>query len=173
MVQNQTPPVREGGERSTNAGQILRSHRKIEPTNAWAIVGVVGYLLIATHSNAQSVSQRSTTDPTYFRVQEPDPVNSFTIELTDPAKIAAARAIVAGQETNRIHVQGALVKAAADYDRPWHFHLDPDSIVFFQIGPQICNRSATWIETHLAQAPPTWCPWGSRVVAEIPPPPNR
>lgn len=124
----------------------------------------IGYALT---SQSGDISAQS---PVYFRIQEPNPKNSFVIELTDPAKIATARAIASGLQKKQVHVEGDLVKTQVFYNKPWHFHLDPASIKFFQIGPRICDRSSTWLQAHLAQAPKTWCPWGSRVAKEIAPP---
>jgi hypothetical protein len=49
----------------------------------------------------------------YFKVAEPDPRNSFVIELT-----AQARSIVAGLDKANIHVSGIIIKGNKDYNKP-------------------------------------------------------
>lgn len=116
------------------------------------------------------------TGPAYFRVDDRGPKETFVIQLSDPAKIAAARAIVAGTEKSRVHVMGTVVSRAEAYNPPWHFHLAPQSITFFERAIEVCDATTTYVEEHLAEIGGAflpnsrWCPWNSRVISEIEPP---
>src|SRR5262249_50105929 len=100
----------------------------------------------------------------------------FVIKLTDPAKIQKARDILSGKETNARHVSGVIVKQPACYNTPWSFHLDPQSIEFFQSAIEVCDGAMGYIESHLDEVGGAllpcnrWCSWGSHLVREIPPP---
>ncbi|TMR92717.1 calmodulin [Nonomuraea basaltis] len=100
----------------------------------------------------------------------------FVIALTDPAKIEHARRILSGQETAQIHVMGRIIKRPTPYNPGWNFHLHPDTISFFHTAVEVCDASAQYTEDHLDEACGAflpgciWCPWSSRLVAEIPVP---
>ena len=99
--------------------------------------------------------------------------DNFVIALFDPAKIAEARAIASGAEKSKVHVGGLIVRKAARYNKPWHFHLAPKSIAFFEMAIEVCDATTSYVETHLDEVGGAflpkghWCPWSSRVVREI------
>lgn len=112
----------------------------------------------------------------YFVFDSPPRRDLFIIKLTDPAKIQKARDIISGKETQARHVSGVIVKQPACYNAPWSFHLDPQSIEFFSFAIEVCDGAMGYIEGHLDEVGGAllpgnrWCPWGSRLVREIPPP---
>ena len=73
------------------------------------------------------------------------------------------------------HVMGTIVKVPTGYNPPWSFHLDPESVNFFDNGLEICDASISYVEANLDGACTiflpdcVWCPWGSRLIAEIAP----
>lgn len=99
----------------------------------------------------------------------------FIIALSDPSKIAHARAILSGSEKERIHVRGTIIKALADYNTDWPYHIDPQTIDFFAFAIEVCDASAEWVEENLDEiggaALPNchWCPWSSELVGEVGP----
>jgi hypothetical protein len=119
----------------------------------------------------------------YFGVTNGTPGQQFVIALSDPTKIAKARAILSGQEIQSTHVGGTVVATPEPYNRPgaasapWAFHLMPASIAFFHFGNPDCNRPTTYVDLHAkagdldkALFPPRhWCPWGSKIVVELRP----
>jgi hypothetical protein len=113
------------------------------------------------------------TPPVLFLVAYEEPNNDFVIALYDPVTIAQARAIVLGQERLTIRVQGNIVLGAIDYNSPWSFHLDPDTISFFYEAYEICDAATWYVEANLNEVGDEilpgrqWCPWKSRVVAEL------
>jgi uncharacterized protein (TIGR03437 family) len=112
----------------------------------------------------------------YFVFDSPPRKDLFVIKLTDPAKIQKARDIISEKEQSGRHVGGLIVKQPACYNAPWNYHLDPQSIEFFDNAIEVCDGAMGYIETHLdevggALLPGSrWCSWGSRLVREIPPP---
>lgn len=111
----------------------------------------------------------------YFRcAQEKYRSDTFVIELLDPIRIAHARAILNGTEKRAVHVSGRIMKEVARYNRPWHFHLDPQTIKFFEDSIEVCDASVSYVEEHLAEVGTDflpnswWCPWGSHVIEELP-----
>lgn len=108
----------------------------------------------------------------YFRFDIPPEPETFVIRLTDPEKISQARAILAGLEPD-LHVMGQIVKQPAGYNPPWGFHLEAESIEFFHSAIEVCDASILYVEQHLDEACGaflpgcTWCPWGSRLIAEV------
>ncbi len=110
----------------------------------------------------------------YFVLDAPPRRDQFVIKLTDPAKIQKARDILSGKETQLRHVSGKIIKQPAAYNPPWSFHFDPASIEFFGVATEVCDGSLAYVETHLDEAGGAflpgniWCPWGSRLLKEIP-----
>ncbi|QXJ22762.1 calmodulin-binding protein [Actinomadura graeca] len=97
------------------------------------------------------------------------------IKLTDPAKIEHARGIVNGTEKERVHVVGRILKTPAPYNPGWSFHLNPDTIDFFQVAIEVCDATTSYVEEHLDEAGGAflpglvWCPWSSKVIREVTP----
>ncbi|WP_437927813.1 hypothetical protein WMF37_00830 [Sorangium sp. So ce291] len=97
----------------------------------------------------------------------------FIFEITDDAKIAAARNILSGKEQAQVHVMGRIVKRSASYNPGWSFHLDPTTITFFTMAIEVCDASAIYVEDHLDEACGAflpgchWCPWSSRLTREV------
>ena len=112
----------------------------------------------------------------YFGVSDNVPANSFVIALSDQAQIDFARKIILGG-TERIHVQGKIIKGQVSYNPGRSFYLDPSSITFFKFAPTTCGRrwSTADVEANLdlvgkpgsPLALGYWCPLGSRVSTEI------
>lgn len=98
---------------------------------------------------------------------------TFVIQLTNASKIAEARNILAGSEHGNTHVMGKIVKKPQSYNPGWSFHLDPDTISFFQVAIEVCDASPEYVEDHLDEACGAflpgcmWCPWSSRLTREI------
>jgi hypothetical protein len=97
----------------------------------------------------------------------------FVFELTDEDRIAHARRILSGEEKERVHVMGRLKKNPKPYNPKYSFHLDPDTIHFFEVAIEVCDASPIYVEDHLDEAGGAflpglhWCPWASRLVREV------
>ena len=104
----------------------------------------------------------------YFVFDSPPASDTFVIKLTDPQRIQEARDIIATGA--RKIVAGTIIKQPVYYNSRWSYHLDPKSIGFAEFGIELCDASMTLIEADLRNAYPGWCPWGSRLLKEIPAP---
>ena len=129
-------------------------------------------LLLATMALLSGCHSVSDPGIAYFKMAGATEADTFVIALTDPAIIAEARALASGQEPSK-HVTGLVVAEAASYNAPWSFHLDPASISFAEMSIEVCDAATSYVEEHLAEVGGAflpgrrWCPWSSRVVAEI------
>ena len=108
----------------------------------------------------------------YFQFRYPPYPETFVFQATDAQIIQEARNILVGQAPSR-HITGVIVKYPAAYNPPWSYHLDPTSVAFFDVSIEVCDASILIVEQHLQEVCGSflpgcqWCPWGSRLVAEI------
>ncbi|GLU49187.1 calmodulin [Nocardiopsis ansamitocini] len=113
------------------------------------------------------------SDPVYFAFTA-NGHPEFIFKLTSEARIAEARRIVSGEETESVHVMGRIRKQRKDYNPRWDFHFDPDTISFFTMAIEVCDASPHYVNDHLDEACGAflpgcfWCPWDSKVTREVP-----
>ncbi|MFG1945766.1 calmodulin-binding protein [Nonomuraea sp. NPDC048826] len=99
----------------------------------------------------------------------------FVVKLTDPAKIQHARDLVNGETTDQPHVVGRILKRQADYNPRWSYHLNADTVGFFDAFIEVCDATIPYVEDHLDEAGGAflpglvWCGWTTRLVREINP----
>lgn len=135
-----------------------------------------GMMWRVTLDSSTTASTAIAAQEAYFVFDAPPRRETFIVKLSDPAKIQKARDILGGNQTAGRHISGLIVKEAACYNPPWSFHLDPQSIEFFDSAIEVCDGSMGYIETHLDEVGGAllpgnrWCSWGSRLVKEIAPP---
>lgn len=112
----------------------------------------------------------------YFAFEQSSPdgvVNDFIFKLTSEVKIIEAREILANPLSLKHHVQGSIIIGKASYNPKWSFHLDPDSIGFFEIQAEVCDANVTFVENHLDEIGCStlpqnfWCPWSSKICREV------
>jgi hypothetical protein len=110
----------------------------------------------------------------YFEFTGSQPADRFVVRLYDPEKIDQAKRIIAGQETVKVHVAGTIIPRRVHYNPAWSYHLQSDSIHFFEISIEVCDADMQYIETHLDQIGGSflpkahWCPWNSKLTREVP-----
>ncbi|MEM7372585.1 MAG: hypothetical protein AAF587_28450 [Bacteroidota bacterium] len=114
----------------------------------------------------------STSPSAYFRFSDADN-RLFVIELTDPGNIEHARSLLRGDVQSPSHIRGKIVKESVPYNPAWSFHIDPESIEFFEKSVEVCDASIQFVEDNLKDVCGStlpnceWCPWTSRLVDEI------
>lgn len=114
----------------------------------------------------------ATDTEAYFAFQT-TPYDSFTVKLTDPAKIQEAKDILSGKQNDKIHIMGRINKSKAPYNSNWDYQLDPSTIQFFSFAIEVCDASTQYVEDHLDEAGGAflpggyWCPWNSRLIKEV------
>ena len=110
----------------------------------------------------------------FFEFGDRSTPERFVIKLNDPARIAQARALVGQQKI----VIGKVIKERTYYNRAWHFHLEPGSIGFADGTVEVCDTTLSAVDSGLdgvggAYLPGNvMCPWSSRLLSEVPPPPR-
>jgi hypothetical protein len=111
----------------------------------------------------------------YFAFEQTAPsgtLERFVFKLVDDKKIEEARSIL-GHGGRKIHVQGTVIPQKAPYNPQWSFHLQPETIGFFELQTEVCDANVTYVEDHLdsiggAFLPKSfWCPWSSKLTAEV------
>src|SRR5687767_1721533 len=110
------------------------------------------------------MTKKTDADESYFRFGCPPYADTFVFKLTDPERIQEARDILSGKEKGKMHVGGIVVTKPAPYNSPWHYHLEPESISFFEFSIEVCDASIAYVEAHLAEVGGSflpgnrWCP---------------
>jgi hypothetical protein len=99
---------------------------------------------------------------------------SFVVEMSDPDEIASARNQLAGREATK-GVAGRVVRGNPGFNRDvlrgvrYSWHLDPDTVHFFEISIEVCDGIPSFVESHLDEwvAQGQFCPWSSKIVQEL------
>jgi hypothetical protein len=131
--------------------------------------------LTATQATAHAQPAKAADGAAYF-VMTDITREEFVVKLTDPAQIEHARALVSGETTDRPHVVGRIVKYQTSYNPRWSYHLNPDTVQFFDVAIEVCDSTIPYTEDHLDEVGGAflpglyWCPWTSRLVREVPQP---
>src|ERR1041384_2411174 len=114
-----------------------------------------------TQMGMEDQDSQNRSDIAYFIFDYPPRPDTFVFKLTDAKKIQEARDILSGKQKDRTHVSGIIVKSAAPYNLEWKFHLDPQSISFFEMAIEVCDAGIQYVEDHLDEVGGAFLP-GSR-----------
>lgn len=146
----------------------------LAPRDSVAQADTVGVVPLCTREQCIQGSAITSTEQAYFKIGfEGEADLTFTILLTDAAKIQEARDIVQGVQTDAVSVLGTVVKTSVFYNPYWSYHLAPESVEFFESAIEVCDAHPQYVEEHLDEVCGaflpgcTWCPWSSVVVEEI------
>jgi hypothetical protein len=108
----------------------------------------------------------------YFAFQD-HTGQEFILKLTSDQRIAEARRILSGEETESVHVMGRILKRRASWNPGWDFHIDPNTVTFFTVAIEVCDADTSYVEDHLDEACGAflpgciWCPWSSKLTREV------
>lgn len=97
----------------------------------------------------------------------------FVIELIKDDTIKHARDLLSGETDDEPHFMGRIKKRPAPYNPRFSYHIDPETIMFFNHAIEVCDASFTYVEDHLDEAGGAFlpggffCPWTSQLVKEI------
>ncbi|HEX2313521.1 MAG TPA: hypothetical protein VHJ17_07315 [Thermomonospora sp.] len=107
-------------------------------------------------------------EPAYFAFtygDGPDP--EFVIELTNEHRIAEARRILTGVQTDDVHLRGKVVAKRQGYNPHWDFHLAPATVSFRRSpGVEVNDAPPGYLNQHLDQVGGTFLPghrWSPRL----------
>jgi hypothetical protein len=119
---------------------------------------------------ATAYGQQTNPSEAYFVFDYPPDPSTFVYKLTNPQTIQQARDIIATGAHKLI--AGNIIKQPVYYNAPWSYYLDPKSIGFADFAVELCDANPHYLEQNLDIAYTSWCPWASRLLREIPPPPK-
>ena len=86
----------------------------------------------------------------------------YRIELIDPADIATARRLLAGEAAPTIP-NGLVLPGDGGVNAPWSWHIDPADIEFAEITTEVCDGLPSDVEAG-AISGPRFCPWTAQVI---------
>ena len=90
-------------------------------------------------------------------------VEEYRIRLTDPADIAIARQLLAGEAAPGIP-NGVVVRDDPDINVGYSWHIDPESVEFADFTIEVCDGLPSDVEQGLITSD-HYCPWTAEVIA--------
>src|SRR5688572_9629643 len=97
------------------------------PANPVLLVTLIQVVL--THCECRPPEPPPTPEA-YFEFEDAHG-DRFIFKLVEQDKIDHARGILSGEVTDMLSVSGTIVKQPAEYNPGWSFHLDAESVEFF------------------------------------------
>ena len=135
------------------------------------MVPKLGYWVVMKDDAVLNYQELNSSQGALFRMTDGSDI--FVINITDSEKIQEARDILSGRQTDATHVMGIIAKNPVDYNPPWSYHLEPETISFFEYAVEVCDASIQYVEDNLEEVGGAllpgnrWCPWGSRLIEEV------
>ncbi len=96
------------------------------------------------------------------------PGETFRVRINDADVIAEAERILASDE-QRI-ISGPLRRGGGEFNAPWSWHLDPDSVEFADVTIELCDGCPHMVEEDLDYWIDTvgrYCPWSTELVGRV------
>lgn len=88
----------------------------------------------------------------------------YRIRLTDPADIAIARQLLAGEEAPRIP-NGLIVRGSdGGVNTGYSWYIDPESLEFAEMTTEVCDGLPSFVEDGSLTGD-RFCPWAAEVIA--------
>jgi len=87
----------------------------------------------------------------------------YKIQLTDPADIAIAQQLFAGEEAPRIP-NGRIVYDDPGVNDDYSWHIDPETIEFADFTTEVCDGLPSDVEQGILTSD-YYCPWAAEVIA--------
>ncbi len=136
------------------------------------------YLIVAVVTVTLFISALTFYMLSLSKVQEPEgwlftiqihenTTERFKVLVRDPAKANELRQLMKGERIG--HINGELRRGDGGFNKPWSWHLDPDTIEVVEVSIELCDGTPSFVESELdywLNVVKRFCPWGTRVVAE-------
>ncbi len=90
----------------------------------------------------------------------------FVIYVTDAETIRLAEDNMRG--LNRLFPIGKLERGDGGFNRPWSWHLRPDTVRFAEFSIELCDGLPSYVESELdywVDTVGSYCPWSGRIIA--------
>lgn len=134
---------------------------------------ILGVRIKADQNELLKMLDTNITPTAYFEFSGSNETDRFVIKLLEASEIQHARDLLSGATMEQASVLGVIVKEQAIYNSDWSYHLDPDSIEFFDVAIEVCDSAMAYVEEHLDEVGGAflpdniWCPWGSQLTREV------
>jgi hypothetical protein len=126
-------------------------------------------------SSSPPVSPDPTAEPVKFLFGMADDATGdedFVALTAEPSVIAAARAELRKDLGSRtLHIDGPIARGDAGENLGWHWHHKPGEWNLAEVSVESCDGRPGFVEGDLdywVDQVGRFCPWGSRVLAELP-----
>jgi|SRR5688500_14221300 len=137
-------------------------------------------LLTACSTAAPTPSPTTAPTPTPTATPSPSPSGSlvvtfqviaeqYRILLTDPADIAIAQRLLAGDDTAPRIPNGLIVRDETSVNEGWSWSIDPDSLEFADMTTEVCDGLPSYVEDGSLSGD-YFCPWSAEIIAIDPQP---
>ena len=94
-----------------------------------------------------------------FRVGEEE----YRILITDPADLAIAQRLLAGDDTAPGIPNGLIVRDDVSVNEPWSWSIDPESLEFADMTTEVCDGLPSYVEDGSLTGA-YFCPWSAEVI---------
>lgn len=90
----------------------------------------------------------------------------YRVLVVDPAQVAIAQMLLAGEEAPRIP-NGVVVRGDPSVNVGWSWHIDPSSFEFADVTTEVCDGKPSYVENDVITGD-RFCPWSAKVIAVEP-----
>lgn len=90
----------------------------------------------------------------------------FIIYANDPETIRLAIENMEGK--NNMFPMGELMQGDGGFNRPWSWHLKPESVRMVEVSIELCDGTPSFVESELEywlETVKSYCPWGGKIIA--------
>lgn len=91
----------------------------------------------------------------------------FKVLVKNPLVAEELRKILRGERSGIVN--GELRRGDGGFNKPWSWHLDPDTVEVADVTIELCDGMPSFVESELdywLNVVKRYCPWNTRVVAE-------
>ena len=92
----------------------------------------------------------------------------YRVEIIDPAQVAIARLLLAGEEAPSIP-NGRIVRGDPGVNTGWSWHIDPADFEFADMTTEVCDGLPSYVEDGSLTGD-RFCPWSAEIVELEPAP---
>jgi hypothetical protein len=86
----------------------------------------------------------------------------YRILITDPADLAIAQRLLAGDDTAPRIPNGLIVRGESSVNEGWSWSIDPESLEFADMTTEVCDGLPSYVEDGSLTGD-YFCPWSAEV----------
>lgn len=111
------------------------------------------------------------SNTTIFEFIHQSKSEKFYASTSDTAVIAKARAeLLLPLKKRTLHISGQILTSDGGHNTPWSWHFRPSDWELVEQSMELCDAWPSYVEANLKEWINTvgiFCPWGSRICAEV------